>query len=325
MSAGTTAVAARLRRIVWGTEGPRIRAPYRVLLPLLLLTIVLTQLAVLLAGAVVPLGTSGVVVVLVTGLFQASFVAVMLVIWARYVDHRPVRDYGRAASPDWVLDLGVAFGAVLIGHAIWYTVGAALGWTDVTLSLSTGEMPLVVGLLAIFVAMGVNQWVQETVFVAIPIRNAAEGLAAWGVTPRRAILAAWAVATLLFTLSHTNPNLSTWINHLVGLGVYALLYVHTGELAFPVGVHFGVNYSANALFVTGSGTGELALFEVTESLGGLVGGLSGGRLPQILLAYLLLLTWVHWRSGTVSIRTDIAEWTPRQPGESGDEDSLPAS
>lgn len=324
MSGETIAVVDRLRGVVRGTEDPRIRATFRILLPILLLTIVLSRLAVFLAGVVVPPESPGVISVVATGLFQAASVGVLLVAWARYLDRRPVGNYGLSASPGWAINLAVAFGAVLVGHATWYAVGSALGWTDVTLALSAGDGSLAIGLVALFVAVGVNAWVQETVFVAIPVRNAAEALAVRGVTPRRAVLAGWALATLLFTLSHSNPGLAAWINHLIGLGTYALLYVHTGDLAFPVGVHFGVNFTTNGLFVAESGEAGLAVFRVAESLGGLAGSLSGGRLPQILAAYLLLLVWLRWRHGTVSIRADIAEWTPRQQSVPGDDHSPPA-
>lgn len=190
-------------------------------------------------------------------------------------------------------------------------MGSALGWTDVTLALSGGEGSLAVGFLALFVAVGLNAWVQETVFVAVPIRNAAEGLAAWGVTPRRTVLAGWALATVLFAVFHGRSGLAAWITLFVALGTFALLYAHTGELSFPVGVHFAVNLSGNALFVPGSDGTELAVFRVSESLGGLAGDLSGGRLPQILLAYLLVLAWLQWRYGGVSIRRDIAQWRGR--------------
>ena len=312
MSGETTTVVDRLRGVVWGTEEPRIRAIYRILIPILLLTIGLTRLAVLVPRVVVPPGSPGMLSVVVTGLFEAALVGAMLVVWARYIDRRQVADYGLSQLPMWTLNLVVAVGAVLVGHAAWYAVGSALGWTDVTLVLSAGEWALVPTLAALFVALALNTWVQETVFVAIPVQNAAEGLAAWGVTPRRAVLTGWLLATLLFTLSHTNPNPATWVNHLVGLGVYALLYVHTGELSFPIGVHLGVNFSMNGLFVAESGTTGLAVFRVAESLGGLAGGLSSGRLPQILVAYLLLLAWLRWRHGTVAIRAEIAEWVPRE-------------
>lgn len=311
MSAKTTAVTDRLRSVVWGAENRRVRAVYRILFPMLLLTMVLSRLAVALAGVVVPPGSPGVMSVLTTGLFQAAFVGVLLVVWARYLDRRPVGGYGLSASPGWALDLLVAFGAVLVGHAVWYAVGSALGWTDVTLALSAGDGSLAVGLLALFVAVGVNAWVQETVFVAVPVRNAAEGLAARGATPRRAVLAGWALAVLLFAFAHGRSGLAAWVNLLAALGTFALLYAHTGELALPVGVHFAVNFSGSALFAPASGEGGLAVFRVAESLDGLAGGLSGGRLPQILVAYLLLLAWLRWRHDTVSVRADIAKWTPR--------------
>lgn len=91
-------------------------------------------------------------VVPVTGLLQAAFVAVLLLGWARYIDRRPLGNYGLAASPAWVLNLAAAFGAVLVGHAVWYAAGVALGWTDVTLALAAGDLPLTVGLVALFVA-----------------------------------------------------------------------------------------------------------------------------------------------------------------------------
>ena len=184
MSGETTTVVDRLRGVVWRPEESRVRTIYRILVPILLFTIVLTRLAVLLSGVVVPPGSPGVLSVLATGLFEAALVGAMLVVWARYIDRRRVADYGLSPSPVWTLNLVVAIGAVLVGHAAWYAVGSALGWTDVTLVLSASAPAL----SALFVALGVNTWVQETVFVAIPVQNAAEGLAAWGVTPRRAVL-----------------------------------------------------------------------------------------------------------------------------------------
>jgi len=188
MSGETTTVVDRLRGVVWRPEESRVRTIYRILVPILLFTIGLTRLAVLLSGVVVPPGSPGVLSVLATGLFEAALVGAMLVVWARYIDRRQVAEYGLSPSPVWTLNLVVAIGAVLVGHAAWYAVGSALGWTDVTLVLSAGEWAIAPMLAALFVALGVNTWVQETVFVAIPVQNAAEGLAAWGVTPRRAVL-----------------------------------------------------------------------------------------------------------------------------------------
>lgn len=312
MSNVTATISSRVRGVVWGTNDPRIRAIYRILLPIVILTWVLTRGAVLLAGAVVPAESPGSILVLATGLFEAAFVAGLLFVWAWYIDRRPIGNYGLSASSGWALDLAVAFGAVLVGHAVWYAVGSALGWIDVTVSMSAGEGSLAVGVGTLFVAIGVNSWVQETVFGAIPIRNAAEGLAAWGVTPRLAVLAGWAFAVLMFASFHGPSELSQWLTLFVGLGTFTLLYAHTGSLAFPVGVHFGVNFSRVALFPLVSREAEVAVFQVVESVGGIIGSMSSGRLPQILVAYLLLLGWFRWRHGTISIQTDLTEWRGSQ-------------
>lgn len=302
-------VTRHLRRVVWGDEDPRVRATYRAVLAVPLLTMLLTPLSGLLAGAVVPPGAADVTLMAVTGLFQAALVAGLLVVWARYLDRRPVGDYGLSASPAWALDLAAGFLAVLAGHAVWYGLGSAVGWTEVALAPSASGGSLAVGLVGLLVAIGANVWVQETVFVAIPLGNAAEGLASRGITPRRAVLAGWVFATLLFAFAHGRSGLAAWLNLLVALGTFALLYVHTGELALPVGVHLGVNYLSTAVFT--SGEAGTSVFRVTESFGGLAGSVSGGRLPQVLLAYLLLLAWLRWRTGELSVRTDIAAWTER--------------
>lgn len=107
---GENTVLARLGSVVWGTADPRPRAVYRILFPILLLTIGLSALAASLAGVVVPAGSPRATSMLVTGLFQATFVGALLVVWARYLDRRPIGDYGLSASPGWALDLAVAFG-----------------------------------------------------------------------------------------------------------------------------------------------------------------------------------------------------------------------
>lgn len=50
----TTAVTDQLRGVVWGHDNQRIRAIYRILFPMLLLTMGLSPLSVTLAGIVVP-------------------------------------------------------------------------------------------------------------------------------------------------------------------------------------------------------------------------------------------------------------------------------
>jgi hypothetical protein len=145
-----------LRRVVRGDEDPRIRATYRALLAVPLVTMLLTPLSAVLAAVLVPSGMPKVAVMATTGVLQAALVAGLLVGWARYLDRRPVADYGLSASPRWALDVGVASGAVLVGHVVWLGLGSALGWTEVTVASATVDGSLALGLLGLLVAIGLT-------------------------------------------------------------------------------------------------------------------------------------------------------------------------
>lgn len=102
------------------------------------------------------------------------------------------------------------------------------------------------------------------------------------------------------------------MNLLLALGVYGLLYVHTGRLALSIGVHTGVNYAGHTLVADPSFVAEgSSVFAVSNSFSGLAGSLASGAIPQILLAYLLLVAWLMWRRGGVDIRTELTTWVVR--------------
>lgn len=305
----STAAVDRLRAVVWGKDDRRVRATWRVALAWPVLWFLVGSAAVLVGDVIVPTGASLPVNMLLFGLIQGFFVAVALVAWARYLDRRPVADYGLSASGSWLLDLVAGFGAVVVAFGVWLGVGSALGWSTVELSMTAPRGSLVLGLGAVFVGVVVNVWVQETVFVGVVVTNAAEGLSRRGLGLSAAVVGAWVVAVLLFTAKHRPAELDRLLNLGLALGVFGLLYVHTGELALSIGVHTGVNYAGNALFVSPSlGVERPSMFHVTNSLSGLPGSLSEGAIPPILLAYLLLVGWIAWRNGGWRIVADRDAW-----------------
>lgn len=215
-------------------------------------------------------------------------------------------------SGSWLLDLLIGFGAVLVGYGVWHAVGASLGWTSVEVALAAPQDSLVLGLGAIFVAVAVNVWVQETVFIGVILTNAAEGLSSRRMAPSLAVIGAWTVTVLLFTVKHRPAAPDRVLNLVLALGVFGLLYVHTGELALSIGGHTGVNYAGNALFVSQSVAADRpTIFHVSNSLSGLPGSLNEGAIPQILLAYLVVVVWLTWRRGKVPIETGLTQWTAR--------------
>lgn len=293
----------RLREVVRGTKDPRIRATWRFFLAIPL--IMGTEFVAL---TVTPaLGSTG---MLPTGLVQAGVFAVLLVGWAQFIDRRRLVDYGLLVSGSWLLDLAIAFGAVVLAHGAWYALGTALGWTTVTVAMSTPGESLALGLGAVFVAVAVNVWVQDTVFFGVVLRSAAEGFHARNVLSRRAVIAGWLVG-ILFVVGIHSGSLQRLPGLTVAGALFGLLYVHTGELALPVGFHLGVNFSGGWLFAPASLVGErAAVFAVTETLP-VLEGVSSLRIPQMVLAYLLVVWWLKWRQGELSIERGIARWTAR--------------
>ena len=292
---------------MWGEADRRVRATWRVVLAWPVLWFLAGSAGVAVAGAVVPAGTPLPANMLAFGVAQAAASGLAWIAWARYLDRRPLTDYGLAVSRSWLFDLAAGFGAVLVGFGAWYGLGSWLGWAAVEASMTAPATSLVPGLVAVLAAILLNVWVQETVFFGVTLTNAAEGLASRGWIASRAVPGALVVAVLLFTAKHRPATAGRLVNLLLALGVFGLLYAHTGELALSIGVHAGVNYAGNALFV-GSPAAALrpTVFQVSSSLHGPLGGLSEGAIPQVLVAYLLALAWVRWRRGEVSMAGAIA-------------------
>jgi membrane protease YdiL (CAAX protease family) len=301
---GTARAGVLLRRLLAGAEGERLRATWRVLLAGLLVFQLTETASVRVASA---LGSRAPVVV---GTVQATVFGVLLVGWARYVDRRPLAEYGFRSPPTWALDLVVGVCAVLVGWALWVGVGTALGWTTVAVPLSTPDGPVALGLVAALVAFGTNVWVQETVFRGLVLKNVAEGLRNRALDARRAILTAWLLTVAYFVLIHGATRPRVVVDLAVAGAVFGALYVHTGSLALPVGAHLGANFAGGAVFVPTQVAAErTAVFAVS-------GGVPGPELlntgvPKVVAGYLLLLGWVRWRHGRIDVDLSIAEWVHR--------------
>jgi hypothetical protein len=309
---GWRRVAGGLRAVVWGRTDTRVRATYRVLLAMPVFWFLAGGLAGTIQSLtpIPPGGELGGGVgfsLLHAGLFLLVFLP-----WARFLDRRPLSNYGISRSSEWVLNAVVGFGAVLVGFGVWYGLGSTLGWTTISVSLSAPNAPLALALAMLFVALAIHVALQQLVFVSITVQNAAEGLASRGLSPRRAVLGAWAVATLVFVLMHRPAELGGALNLVVSLGAFGLLYVQTGDLALPIGVHLGVNYGGSVVFTAASRTAESAsVFAVSQLLSGIPASLSRGAIPQIMVAYLLVLAWVTFRGRDGAVTTELATWTGR--------------
>ena len=311
-------VGDRLLSVVRGQTDARPRATWRVLLAWPLLWIVTGGLLagnVQSAVAVIPDGPEpggG----LAQSLLHAAFFAILLVPWARYVDRQPLSSYGVSATPRWLLDALAGVAAVVLGFGAWAAFGALLGVTTVTAPLSLPEGSLLVTLAIPVVALVLHAAVQQVVFFRVILKNAAEGLHSRGATPTAAAIGALPVAVLVFVAMHEFVFGLRILDLAVAGGIFGLLYLQTGDLALGTGAHFGALYVGNVLFRSaGSAADGLIVFEVSGSLPGVLGTINQYGFPKMVVAYLVLLAWLWWRRGDVSIRSEVVERAGRAASE----------
>lgn len=301
MSTGVGDVTNRLRWVVIGEHEPRLRATWRFLLAWPLLPLV----GALVALVMPLLGSPGMII---GGPLQVVFLVILLLPWARYVDRRPLSDYGVSASLSWVLNLFVGLVATGIVWSGWYALASSLGWVQIEMSMTAPQDSLAFGLGGTFVSLLLNTGVQDVVFFAIVLTSAAEGLRSRDIEPGLAVLGGWLVGILFFTGIHGTPTVLDFVGTALGGGVYGLLYVHTGELALSIGVHAGGSYVVSSLFTPQARVEAFpSIFELTKSLPEI--GVVIGRVGPVLVTYLVLVGWLWLYRGDIGIETEIAEWT----------------
>lgn len=253
----------------------------------------------------------------------ASLLAISLSLWlaGRYLDKRPIRDFGLRVDRGWWLDLGfgLALGAVLMTAV--FLVQAGAGWVSVagTYRSTVPDVPFSLAILIpafAFLCVGVYE---ELLSRGYQLQNIAEGLDYPALGPKGAIVAAWAISSAFFGALHAlNPGatlISTTNIALAGI-MLGTGYVLTGQLAIPIGLHITWNFfQGNVFGFPVSGISPIgATFVATEQSGpalwtggsfGPEAGLIG--ISAMLLGILLTLLWVRARTGKVGLHTPIAE------------------
>jgi membrane protease YdiL (CAAX protease family) len=240
-----------LRSLVWNVHEGRPRAPVRLVVGVVLiavLAVVGTVAAELIAVLVWPARPEAYVLVGSTlGLAAGALVGVVLV--ARYLDRRPLADYGVRGGRGWWRD--VAAGVVLaVGvQAAVLGVHLAAGWATVVGTVAAGPEGIGLALLATVVLFAVVAVYEELVARGVVLTNVAEGLARYG--PRPAAAVGVAISSGLFGVVHLlNPGasaVSTLGIALIGV-TFGASYVLTGRLGVAVGLHFAWNVAAGTLF-----------------------------------------------------------------------------
>lgn len=190
-------------------------------------------------------------------------VLIAMALLKRYVNHRDITDYGFNLSRQWGADTltGFGLGVFLVAglFVIEYLQGGVqiVGtWTD------AAAVPIVlqVGIL-VFGWIALSVW-EETLFRGIFIRNAIDGLVSKGFSDRTVILGALLSSSVVFGFGHgISGSISTGDSLLYALVMtsisgllYGWAYLLSGELAFPIGLHTGVNLTTTMLISSSGAT-----------------------------------------------------------------------
>lgn len=315
------------RTLVRGGEDTRPRATWRVVVPVaavLVFGIATTALLTLAASArladdflLALLGD----VVLVLGVLG------VLVGAARYLDRRDITDYGFGLSRGWWIDLaaGAVLGVSVVTAA--FLLSRALGGIEVVATLSPGATDsFVAGLLLFAVSYLCTSVWEEALFRGLLVTNAAEGFAARGLPPGTALLGALAVSSVGFGALHAPLSQLPGGASLAGMlvvwtlmgGLLGLGYVLSGELAFPIGLHFTANLAIVNGYLGAGTPAPPSVFRTEVTATALWHPFGGVPFVATLVAgYAVAAGWFRLRYGGLSLAESIATPPTTASGSAG--------
>jgi membrane protease YdiL (CAAX protease family) len=245
------------------------------------------------------------------------FLATLISVWiaGRFLDRRPLVDFGLRFNRSWWSDLGAGFmiGASVI-TGIYLTMKVA-GWVEITgmtESYYVG-MSFVANFIIVFLVILVMAANEELNGRGYWIRNISEGMSFGTSSRKRGVVYAVGFSSLLFGLAHVveHATILSTLNLVLGGAAYALVFVWTGQLALPLGFHVGWNFVQGCVFgfnVSGVpfGTTLLAVQQKGQELwtGGAEFGPEAGLLGVggHLAGLLIMAAWIKMRQGSIGIQ-----------------------
>jgi membrane protease YdiL (CAAX protease family) len=244
---------------------------------------------------------------------------IMLFVFSRYIDRRPMLDLGLRINREWWFDLaaGLVIGAFSLTAVALLENG--LGWAEFKLipqnSLNT---PIFVTALLALLNLTAVGFGEELTFRGYQLTNLAEGYAKRA-GRKKAIIIALSLTSAFFGVAHLlNPNaglLPTLNITLAGL-LFGLAYVWSGSLALPLGIHIAWGYFEE--FIYGYANSGQAPFNslMTNTVTGpelWTGGAFGPEGGLLILLLLLLdiglvSIWINSRKRWKGIHVSLADY-----------------
>lgn len=291
----------------------RVRASLRGLLPAIL-TVVIYLGALHLVGQFFPSTSnelSGPQFLLYGCLIGLVYVGMVLaaVYAAKTLEGTTLRNFGLRFDSQWLgaFATGVIISLLRISISWWWGEFRGIRSLDLTAAgvRSPAEPLVVAAVLVVFTGYFLlGDIYEEVVYRQIMIDNFAEGLAARGFSTKAAVGLATTGSLVVFGLLHVvyRGTVLVAIDATLTGTMFAFAYLLTGELALPIGIHFG-RLITSVLRGESYGVVEvIAIGEVTQNT--LTANLEV-RFVQIGIVCLLVSVWVYLNRGSIQISEDI--------------------
>lgn len=249
--------------------------------------------------------------------------AASYLIASRFLDRRPIADFGFHLSKKWWkhFGFGLLLGAFLMGFI--FLLELAAGWLTVSGFMTSATAGSFLGnillALTLFIFVGIYE---EMLTRGYQLRNLAEGFHFSRISPGGALVIGYILSSVIFGLLHAgNPNasiISTLNLFLAGLFL-GLGYVLTGELALSIGLHIAWNFFEGNVFgfpVSGTNAGAtlIAIHQQGSELwtGGSFGPEAGVvGIIALVVGSCLILWWVRMTTGKVDLAKRLADYEPQ--------------
>jgi len=243
-------------------------------------------------------------ILLVTGLFSTWLAG-------RFLDRRPYSNFGFHFNKDWWIDFsfGMGLGVLLMG--VIFVIELYAGWITISdvFHVENPNLPFIVPMLVFFFVFVSVALSEELLSRGYILKNLSEGFNFGAIGPKRAILIAWILSSIVFGLFHLDNSNASFVstsNIIVAGILLGLGYILSGELAIPIGLHITWNFFEGNVFgfpVSGNTIPAevVTFFEIDQTgpelwTGGAFGpeaGLLG--LCAMLLGMVLIVAWVRLR------------------------------
>lgn len=246
--------------------------------------------------------------------------AFLIALWicAKYIDRRPLGDFGLDQSSDSWYEMGIGFlmGALMVIIAFLLLWG--MGWIKIEGRFySIFTVPFIVAFIGQLLRYAAGSFFEELMTRSYLLRIVAEGLHGKRMGAKLALLISWIVTAIVFGVLHGfNPNATVFsVINIIGIGLlFGLPMIFTGRLGMSIGLHMGWNVFQNNIFgLPNSGKSTNTTIWETSLIGpeiwtggafGLEGGLIG--LGSIFLGAFWVWIWLRWQIGTPQLQEDLA-------------------